>query len=504
MRHFKLDDDSVVVVIGSGAGGGTLAHELSVKGIKVVCLEAGKRLSHVDDFVNDEVEMFNKLSWQDKRSATGNWNMAGSAAPSWTVKAVGGTTIHWAGTSLRMREHELKARTTYGAVPDANLADWPISLAELAPFYARAESKLGVTGTHGIPLLPGNNNYKVFEAGALKLGYKNVSTGAMAINSLARDGRAPCMQLGFCFAGCKMGAKWSTLYSEIPKAEKSGYFELRPQSMVLRIDHDAKGRATGVLYADADGVQHFQKARVVVLAANAIESARLLLNSASAMFPQGLANRSGHVGRHYMRHVLGFTYAWFEKPVHFYRGTTCAGNIEDENGHRPERGFVAGYHLQTIAQHPVGMARYDHIAGMMVVGEDMPRETNRITLHATERDSFGLPIPNVHYDDHPNNVAMRNHAMDRAAAIYAAMGALDTMRAGPPPATHNLGTNRMSSLREEGVVNRWGQTHDVPNLFVADGSQFPTASAANPTLTIVALAIRQAERISAQMKRREL
>jgi choline dehydrogenase-like flavoprotein len=312
------------------------------------------------------------------------------------------------------------------------------------------------------------------------------------------------------------------LYSEIPKAEKSGYFELRPQSTVLRIEHDAQGRATGVLYADADGAQHFQKARVVVLAANSIESSRLLLNSASALFPQGLANRSGHVGRHYMRHVLGFTYGWFEKPVHFYRGTTCAGNIEDENGHRPERGFVAGYHLQTIAQHPVGMARaiggargwgepvargmerYDHIAGMMVVGEDMPRETNRITLHASERDGFGLPIPNVHYDDHPNNVAMRNHAMDRAAAIYAAMGALDTMRAAPPPATHNLGTNRMSSYREEGVVNRWGQSHDVRNLFVADGSQFPTASAANPTLTIVALAIRQAERIAAQMKRRDL
>jgi choline dehydrogenase-like flavoprotein len=522
MRHFKLDDDSVTVVIGSGAGGGTLAHELAAKGVKVICLEAGKRLSHVDDFVNDEVEMFNKLSWQDKRSATGNWNMAGSSMPSWTVKAVGGTTIHWAGTSLRMRAHELRGLGTYGTVTGASLADWPITLDELAPFYKRAEHKLGVTGTHGIPLLPGNNNYKVFEAGALKVGYRKVSTGTMAINSLARDGRAPCLQLGFCFAGCKMGAKWSTLYSEIPKAENSGYFELRPQCTALRIEHDSSGRATGVLYADADGTQQLQKARVVVVAANSIESARLLLNSASAQFPEGLANRSGHVGRHYMRHVLGFTYAWFEKPVHFYRGTTCAGNIEDENGHDPNRGFVAGYHLQTMAQHPVGMARaiaasrgwgepvargmerYDHIAGMLVVGEDMPRETNRITLHASERDTFGLPIPNVHYDDHPNNVAMRTHAMDRAADIYNTVGAVDMIRVGPPPATHNLGTNRMSASREDGVVNRWGRTHDVMNLFIADGSQFPTATAANPTLTIVALAIRQAEYIASSMKRREL
>jgi choline dehydrogenase-like flavoprotein len=522
MRHFKPSDDSVVVVIGSGAGGGTVAHELAAKGIHVVCLEAGKRLSHADDFVNDEVEMFNKLSWADKRSATGAWNMAGSPAPSWTVKAVGGTSIHWAGTSLRMRAHEMRARTTYGDVAGASLADWPITLQELAPFYQRAEFKMGVAGTHGIALLPGNNNYKVFEAGALKVGYRQVSTGAMAINSKARDGRAPCMQLGFCFAGCKMGAKWSTLYSEIPKAEASGHFELRAQCMVVRIEHNSQGRATGVVYTDASGAQQFQKARAVVLAANSIESARLLLNSNSAQFPEGLANTSGHVGRHYMRHVLGFTYAWFDEPVHFYKGTTCAGNIEDENGHQPERGFVAGYHLQTIAQHPVGMARaiagargwgepvaqgmarYDHIAGMMVVGEDMPRASNRITLHATERDANGLPVPNVHYDDHANNIAMRNHAMGRAAAIYASVGALDTMRVAPPPATHNLGTNRMASKREDGVVNRWGQSHDVRNLFVADGSQFPTASAANPTLTIVALAIRQAETMVRLMQRRDI
>jgi choline dehydrogenase-like flavoprotein len=138
------------------------------------------------------------------------------------------------------------------------------------------------------------------------------------------------------------------------------------------------------------------------------------------------------------------------------------------------------------------------------VGEDMPRASNRITLHATERDANGLPVPNVHYDDHANNIAMRNHAMGRAAAIYASVGALDTMRVAPPPATHNLGTNRMASKREDGVVNRWGQSHDVRNLFVADGSQFPTASAANPTLTIVALAIRQAETMVRLMQRRDI
>jgi choline dehydrogenase-like flavoprotein len=517
---FELNDESVVVIIGSGAGGGTLGHELAIKGVKVVCLEAGQRLDHLTDFVNDEVAMFAKLSWLDKRSATGNWNMAGSAAPSWTCKSVGGTSIHWAGTALRIRDHELKALDTYGAVEGANLANWPISLKELEPFYEKAESKLGVTGTHGIPDLPPNNNYLVFQAGAKKIGYKSISNSRMAINSQSRDGRGACLQLGFCFAGCKMGAKWSTLYSEIPKAEETGKYEIRPQSTVLRIEHDVTGKVTGVLYANKDGKQHLQKARVVSLAANSIESARLLLNSTSSLFPNGLANSSGAVGRNYMRHVFGFVYAWFEKPVNIHRGTTCAGNIDDENNHDPKRGFVSGYHLQTIAQHPVGMARaigasrgwgmpvangmdkYDHMAGLLILGEDMPLERNRVTLHATEKDAFGLPIPNVHYDDHANNLAMRNHAYGQGEKMYKALGALDVMRAPPPPATHNLGTNRMSSKARDGVVNAYGQCHDIKNLFISDGSQFPTSSSENPTLTIVALAIRQAEYIVEQLSKR--
>jgi choline dehydrogenase-like flavoprotein len=519
---YELNDDTVVVIIGSGAGGGTLAHELAIKGVRTVCLEAGQRLDHFTDFVNDEVAMFAKLSWLDRRSATGNWNMAGSPAPSWTCKSVGGTSIHWAGTALRIREHEFKALDTYGKIEGANLANWPITATELAPYYLKAESKLGVTGTHGIPDLPPNNNYLVFQAAAKKVGYKSVSNSRMAINSESRDGRGACLQLGFCFAGCKMGAKWSTLYSEIPKAEATGNFEIRPQSTVLKIEHDTKGKTTGVLYADKDGKQHFQKARVVALAANSIESARLLLNSSSTLFPQGLANSSGAVGRNYMRHVFGFVYAWFDKPVHIHRGTTCAGNIDDENEHNPKRGFAAGYHLQTIAQHPVGMARaigasrgwglpvskgmdtYDHMAGLLILGEDLPIASNRITLHATEKDAFGLPIPNVHYDDHPNNVAMRNHAYAQGEKMYKALGAVDIMRAPPPPATHNLGANRMSEKPSDGVVNAYGQSHDISNLFISDGSQFPTSSAENPTLTIVALAIRQAEYIVAQMGKRTI
>lgn len=164
-----------------------------------------------------------------------------------------------------------------------------------------------------------------------------------------RDDRMGCQQTGFCFQGCKWGAKWSTLYTEIPKGEETGKLEVRPECTALKIEHNAAGKVTGVLYADKDGKQHFQKARVVCVAGNSIESPRLLLNSASSKFPDGLANSSGQVGRNYMRHTTGSVYASFEKPVHMYRGTTMAGIIRDEAAHNPKRGFVGGYEMETIS-----------------------------------------------------------------------------------------------------------------------------------------------------------
>jgi choline dehydrogenase-like flavoprotein len=220
---YALTDDSVVVIIGSGAGGGTLGNELAQKGIDVVILEAGPRVEY-SDFINDEWDSFGQLAWLDQRTTSGSWRVARDfpGLPAWIVKAVGGTTTHWAGASLRFQEHEFKVLSHYGAIEGANLLDWPITLADLAPYYDKAEDKMGVTRTHGIEGLPGNNNYKVFAAGAQKLGYKEVHTGRMAINSADRDDRMACQQTGFCFQGCKWGAKWSTLYSEIPKGEATG------------------------------------------------------------------------------------------------------------------------------------------------------------------------------------------------------------------------------------------------------------------------------------------
>ncbi len=186
MAKFDLNDDGVVVIVGSGAGGGTLGNELAQKGVKVVVLEAGGRYEP-SDFINDEWESFAQLAWKDMRTTSGSWRVAKDFPnlPAWVVKAVGGSTVHWAGASIRFQEHEFRARTTYGDIPGAQLMDWPIRLAEMEPYYTRAEYKMGVGGTHDIPRLPGSNNFKV-EAGARKLGYKDITTGNMAIIETAR------------------------------------------------------------------------------------------------------------------------------------------------------------------------------------------------------------------------------------------------------------------------------------------------------------------------------
>ena len=321
----------------------TLGNELAQKGVNVVILEAGGR-HEIPDFVNDEWASFAQLAWADMRTTSGSWRVAHDFPnlPAWIVKAVGGSTVHWAGASLRFQEHEYKARTTYGAVPGTNLMDWPLTLQEMEPWYAKAEFKMGTTGTNDIPRLPGNNNFKVLAAGARKIGYKEVHTGNMSINSQPRDERGSCQQIGFCFQGCKSGAKWSTLYTEIPKGEATGKLEVRPDAMAMKIEHDAKGKVTGVVYVDGNGAMHRQKARVVAVAGNSLESPRLLLNSASTMFPNGLANGSGQVGRNYMRHVTGSVYGAFDRPVHMIAAPPWPASCAMRRGWIPAGVLLAG------------------------------------------------------------------------------------------------------------------------------------------------------------------
>ena len=515
---FDNDDGSVVVIIGSGAGGGTLANELCQKGIDVVIIEAGKRIE-MDEFVNDESIMNPRLLWDEPRKGEGSRLNTTHFPdnPTWMCKVVGGTTVHWAGTCPRIKDTEFKARSTYGAIEGTSLMDWPISLEDIEPYYDRAEAKMGVAGTGGRPWLPGNNNYKVMAAGAKRVGYTEYHTGTHAINAEPYDGRNACDQIGFCFQGCKSGAKWSTLYTEIPRAEETGRCEVRSQCMVLKIEHDSDGKVNGVLYADRDGNHHVQKARIVCVAGNSVETPRMLLNSESSQYPDGLANSSGQVGKNYMTHVEGAVYGIFDQPVNWHRGRIVSGTIRDESYHQPERGFVGGYYFLTFAlglhdyaiglrhdgwgiSHSSWLESYEYTAGLYILGEDMPLESNRVYLHPTEKDQYGMPVPVCYMDNHANDRLIRNHGLKQCVAVYEAMGARQTRESVAFPAGHNLGTCRMSDDPQTGVVNKFGQSHDIANLFISDGSQFTTGAAANPTLTIVALAIRQAEYIAEHMR----
>lgn len=511
------EKDPVVVIIGSGAGGGTLAHELTTQGVKCVVLEAGPHLTG-DDYENDEWRAFAQMAWLDMRTTSGSWRVAKNFPnlPAWIVKAVGGSTTHWSGATPRFMDHEWKTASTYGRLDGANLLDWPIDSATMDPWYTKAEKAMGSTHRHGRPALPANNNYKVFAAGAEAIGLKYYATGPYATNAEPYDGRPASIQDGFNFQGDKSGAKWSTAVREIPRALETGNLDLRPECQAVKITHDAAGKVDGVEYLDGSGALHKQAARVVCVAGNSIESPRLLLMSESSLHPNGLANSSGQVGKNYMRHMTGSAYAAFDKPVRMYRGETMAGIIADNAINDPNRGFAGGYYMETLSLGVPFMAAfvepgtwgpdftrlmdaYENLAGMWIVGEDMPQESNRVTLNHDVKDQHGLPVPNVHFDDHPNDVAMRNHAYQVAEDLYGSVGALWTHRTPPYPSTHNLGTNRMSAKPEDGVVNEYGRTHDVENLFISDGSVMTTGAAANPTLTIVALAMRQADHILSEM-----
>jgi choline dehydrogenase-like flavoprotein len=522
MAHIELKDASAVVIIGSGAGGGTLAHELTRRGMKVVLLEAGKRQSQ-GTFSQVPGEAFVQLTWLDTRTQSGNWGVARDfpTLPVWHCKTVGGTTVHWTASTPRLEPWELRAKSTYGDIAGTSLIDWPIAYEELEKYYQLAESRLIVTRRNGVPALPASNNFKVMYAGAKKLGYQRVHTGHMAINSRASDGRGFCIQQGFCVQGCKMGAKWSTLYTEIPRAEATGNLDMRVEATATRIEHGANGRVNAVVYRDSAGRELRQRARLVCVAGNAIETARLLLLSSSSKFPQGLANSSGQVGRNYCHQITGFVWGIFDKPVYSWRGATLAGVVEDEVVNDPRRAFVGGYRIELLALDlptlplvglPYGWGRdfasimesYRNMAGMFINGEDLPRCENRVTLNSEVKDQHGLPVANIHVDEHANDQAMRKHAQGQMSKMYDAIGAKRIVLGPTPPATHNLCTARMSANPRDGVTNAWGQTHDVKNLFISDGSALSTPGAANPTLTIVALALRQAEYIAQQAKARNI
>ncbi len=522
-RTFPRDEAVDVVVIGTGAGGGNVIRELCRNGVSVVALEAGARFDPERDFENDEWTMFNRLTWTDRIVAEGEDT---HAFPVWSCKAVGGSTVHWTGASLRAQPHELLAGSHYGEIENAAVADWPVTFDDLLPWYVKAERFLGVTGRVQELQAP-NANYQAIKRGADALGL-HIRPNHLALNPAGEfDGRPGCTQRGHCMQGCSNKAMWSTLNEAIPKAEKTGWLELRTECQAIEVLVDAKGLARSVVYARADGTIEEQRANTVVVAANSIQTARLLLNSTSALFPEGLGNGSGLVGRHYMHHVTGSSFALLPFPVHAYKGITVTGLIDDfASSDRNGRSFVGGFNFVTVFCGPAAMSifaqpgpliatagdrgnwgqplvemmeNFTNLAGIHFIGEDLARPDNEVVLHPTEKDAYGMPVPVLRYTDHPNNKVMRRFAWDRATDIWNAAGAVKIYEAPPFPDTHLLGTCRMGADPRTSVVSPYGQSHEVRNLFIADGSVFPTATAENPTLTICALALRQADYLMEQM-----
>lgn len=323
------------VIIGSGSAGGILARELSVAGFDVVVLEQGPYRT-TGEFNHDELAiLFNDeyvggMRGGDPQTFRPDENTVATVPDfpaAYYARMVGGSSVHFSANFWRLRPVDFKEHSLFGDIGGAELADWPIDYGELEPWYTKVDWEIGVSGAPGpfdaprsrpypLPPLPVKSSGVLLEKGARKLGL-HPQVAPVAILSRPFNGRAPCIHCGFCMGfGCETGAKSSTLVTMIPQAEATGRCEIRPLSTVHRLETGTDGRIREVLYYDAEGREQAQRAKAVILAANGAETPRLLLVSASAQFPGGLANGSGYVGRNLMFNGHSGTHAWFEEPLH--------------------------------------------------------------------------------------------------------------------------------------------------------------------------------------------
>ncbi|WP_147675159.1 GMC family oxidoreductase [Numidum massiliense] len=518
LRQRKFADGADVCIVGAGAAGGVLAYELSKAGLNVVVIEAGPFWNPQTDFASDELTMTH-LGWQETRLVSGGTPL--QLGHNNSGRGVGGGTTHFTGVFLRFHESDFRTKTEDG-VGD----DWPIAYDDLAPYYDKIEKDIAVSGPKKFPWgafhgpypyperEPISANAEMFRIGCEKLGIKSV-VSPLAINSAPFDGRPPCINRGFCNQGCMPNAKFSTLIHHIPKAIQQGA-EVISDSMVTQILTDKKGLVTGVTFVH-DGQTHEQKARIVILANFVIETPRLLLNSANAQFPDGLANSSGWVGRGIMPHSSNDVYAKFPEEVRLYKGTPVLATTQDFYETDRSRGFVRGYTLHAHGSRPLEMAKgiskaanlwgeqlrrtmldYNFYGRVTLVGEVLPNPDNRVLLSA-EKDAYGLPIAEVSFSYGPNDLALIDHAVEKMKAIVSAAGG--TPEFVTDDTAHLMGGCRMGDDPKTSVANSFGQTHDIPNLFVCSASLFVTSGGGNPTNTVMALAARTAEYVQEEMKR---
>ena len=512
MRHFGPNEEVDYCIIGVGSAGGVLLQRLARAGFNVVGLEAGPFWDTERDWVSDEAGS-HQLYWTDPRVTGGSDPLALGANNS--GKGVGGGSVHWAAFVPRLHPSDFEVYTRDGVG-----ADWPISYQDLKAYYEQIELEMPVAGPawypwgdpHGYPYGPhpmgGVGNALIKGCTALGIG---VSIGGpVAILSGSRADRPHCIYRGFCIQGCKVGAKASTLVTHVPDAIHSGA-EIRPHSMASRIEFNrATGRVTGVHYFDRDGYPHFLKARAVIVCGYAIETPRLLLNSACPGHEHGLANSSGTLGRYLMAQAGNVVLGRFDQPVRMYKAPPAHALTEEFYETDPKNDFARGFAIQTVGPLPMAFAKqmmaaknawgwglrremmdYNHWACFGLLGEILPWPDNTVTLSQTDRDQFGLPVAHVTFNLHPNDKRLIKAAKDKTEAVMHAAGATEVVQ--EARYAHLVGAARMSATPDTGVCDGFGRTWDVSNLFVMDGSVMPTQGSANPGLTIQALAARTAD-----------
>ena len=541
--RFETREEVDFAIIGSGSAGGILAKELSTAGFSVVVLEQGP-YRKASDFTHDELSVLVRsellgggpeVHGQTFRHHASETATRPFESPVRYARGVGGSSVHFTANFWRLRPIDFKERSLLGPISGTNFADWPITYEELEPYYTKVDWEIGVSGAPGpfdaprskpfpMPPMPIKSSGVLLEKGAKKLGL-HAQHEPHAILSQPHNGRAGCVSCGYCmYYGCEAGAKSSTLAAMIPLAEASGNCEIRPESVVIRIDTDDKGRANQVVYLDSNGVEHAQKAKAVVLSANGAESSRLLLMSANPQHPDGLANSSGFVGRNLMYNAHAAVNAVFDHPLNDYKGVQVSRIVHDFYETDPKRGFYGGGGIDarplfsatpifhTIFGLDAKVPRWgkefkdtmahDFSRQMSILGSttSLALDSNNITLDPESKDAWGRPAIRATYMDHPDDLAMAAFLEDRAQELADAAGAKKSWRFGIHPTKggeHLLGTCRMGDDPAASVVDSSHRSHDVPNLFICDGSSMVTSGRGQPTMTIMALAFRAADQIKA-------
>lgn len=528
-----------VCIVGAGASGAAAAKVLTERGLRVVGLERGPWRTK-ETFGGDELANVNRYNlWPDPllnprtvRTSADEEARIELFCP--VPQMVGGGTVHWQGWLPRFTENDFRPRTVIGNLPGATLADWPVTYADLEPYYDKIEWAFGVSGAAGAngfesprtrgypcPPMPMSRYAQKFHAGCAVLGYNSFPTPQAAL-SRPFNGRPATVVSAFAQQhGDPTGTRSSALNVFVPDAAATGRYDLRPDSYVRELAVDARGRVASAVYADVDGDLVEQEADVFVLACGAVESSRLLLLSRSSRFPNGLANGSDLVGRNVTFHEYSAAVGLFDDPIYaFAGGGYVSASSFQFYEHDDSRGFASGGHVACagvgiplpinwgLPDRPLWGSEakrmdreyFNHSMAVAMVVHDMPQHDNRVDLDEKVTDAWGLPAARITLKPHPNDLAMGRWLIDRNAEILDAAGAHKTYRVYIDRITgncsHQHGTTRMGNDPETSVLNRDCRAHEVDNMFVVDGGPFPTATGANPTLTIMANAWRVAERIA--------